>query len=206
MRSDGSERREFQRLALDPPITGTLGPSPVVIVEIGILGARVHHERPLNFDTAELRFAYRADEVAMRCAVVRAISSNESGIRFTAAIGDGGRKLRDMLADLVALAFESRRRVPKNTINRLIVDGDKTVRGKDAGYLTFKLENGAWSKRRIFLPEQPTTGFTVASASDTDDLRQLCALYEGSDEEARRLIRLFAELSVSDVLDIPPRD
>ena len=204
MRS-GNERREFQRLALDPPVTGTLGPSPVVIVEIGILGARVRHERPLNFDTADLRFGYRADEIGMHCQVVRAISKNESGLRFVSAIGDGGDKLRDMLGELVSRAFDSRREVPRTTINRLIVDGDKTVRGKDAGYLSFRFEDGSWKKRRVFLPEQPATGFTVASASDGDELKQLCTLYEESDDEGRRLIRMFAELGVSDVLDIPPQ-
>jgi hypothetical protein len=204
MRS-GPERREFQRLALDPQVTGTLGPSPVVVLEIGILGARVRHERPLNFDTAELRFGYRADEIGMRCQVVRAINKNESGLRFIAAIGDGGDKLRDMLGELVSRAFDARRAVPKNTVNRLIVDGDNTVRGKDAGYLSYRLEEGSWKKRRVFLPEQPTSGFTVASASDSDELQQLCTLYESSDDEGRRLIRMFAELSVSDVLDIPPR-
>jgi hypothetical protein len=205
MRSDGRERREFQRLALNPPVTGTLGISPVTIVEIGVLGARVRHERPLNFDTGDLRFAYRADEIGMRCEIVRAINKNESGVRFVSAIGDGGDKLRDMLAELVANAFESRRAVPKNTMNRLIVDGDRTVRGKDAGYLSFRLEDGAWKKRRVFLPEQPQTGFTVASSSDGEELRHLCTVYESSDDEGRRLIRLFAELSVSDALDIPPQ-
>ena len=206
MRSDRRERREFQRLALNPAITGTLGISPVTIVEIGVLGARVHHDRPLNFNSGDLRFAYRADEIGMRCEVVRSINKNESGVRFVAAIGDGGDKLRDMLAALVADAFESRRQVPRNTINRLVVDGDRTVRGKDAGYLSFRLEEGAWKKRRVFLPEQPDTGFTVASSSDGEDVKHLCSLYESSDDEGRRLIRLFAELSVSDALDIPPRD
>jgi len=61
-----------------------------------------------------------------------------------------------------------------------------------------------WTKRPVFLPEQPSTGFTVAHTSDTDEMQRLCRVYEASDEEGRRLIRLFAELSVSDALAIPP--
>ena len=201
----GAERREFQRLALNPPIYGTLGPSPITITEIGVLGARVHHDRPLNLDAAELRFGYLADEIAMRCEVVRAVGPNESGVRFVAAIGDGGDRLRQMLADLVSREFESRQSVPRTRIPIKAVDGDKTVRGKDAGYLSFRLENGGWQKKRIFLPEQPPSGFTVASTSDGEELQHLCKIYEESDEEGRRLIRLFAELSVSNALEIPPK-
>ena len=39
----------------------------------------------------------------------------------------------------------------------------------------------------------------------TAEMKRLCEVYEASDEEGRRLIRLFAELSVSGVLQIPPR-
>jgi hypothetical protein len=84
------------------------------------------------------------------------------------------------------------------------VDGDKTVRGVDAQFLSFHLVDGNWRKRRIFLPEQPAAGFTVARGEDLEEMQRLCALYAASDEEGRRLIRLFAELSVSDLLQIPP--
>ena len=40
---------------------------------------------------------------------------------------------------------------------------------------------------------------------DAAEMQRLCEVFEASDEEGRRLIRLFAELSVSDVLQIPPR-
>ena len=40
---------------------------------------------------------------------------------------------------------------------------------------------------------------------DADEMQRLCSVYEASDDEGRRLIRLFAELSVSDALQIPPR-
>ena len=42
------ERREFQRLTLTPPIPGTLGTTAVSILEIGVLGARLHHADALD--------------------------------------------------------------------------------------------------------------------------------------------------------------
>jgi hypothetical protein len=210
MRPD--ERREFQRLELSPPIPGTLGTTAVSILEIGVLGARVQHGAALDMQRGDLRFSHGQADIAMRCEVVRSVPRDEkypgtgleSGVRFLAAVGESGDRLREMLGELVTAELARRRN------NALLdfgpaVDGDKTVRGRDAAYLAYRLERGAWVKRRVFLPEQPSIGFTVARTTDTNEMQRLCAVYEASDDEGRRLIRLFAELSVSDALQIPPR-
>jgi len=203
MRPD--ERREFQRLTLDTPIAGTLGSHRIRIAEIGVLGARVEHDDDLDSDSLDLHFKYAGQEIAMRCQVIRTSGSFQSGLRFVAAIGDSGDRLRDMLGILVSKEIDRRRTAPgRDPLPSHNVDGDKTVRGSDASFLTYRFENGHWSKRAVFLPEQPSTGFTVARGSDSDEMQRLCRVYEASDEEGRRLIRLFAELSVSDVLAIPP--
>ena len=199
------ERREFQRLNLSPPIAGTLGTHRVRIVEVGVLGARVEHDDDLESDSLDLHFKHAGQEIAMRCQVVRTSGSSQSGLRFVAAIGESGDKLRDMLGILVTKEIDRRRTAPgREPLPSHNVDGDKTVRGADASFLTYRFENGQWTKRAVFLPEQPPTGFTVARGSDSDEMQRLCHVYEASDEEGRRLIRLFAELSVSDALAIPP--
>ncbi|HEX8616256.1 MAG TPA: hypothetical protein VF911_01610 [Thermoanaerobaculia bacterium] len=209
----GEERREFQRLRFEAPIAGTFGPATVSIVEAGVLGASIQHEAPLDVTRGDLRFQYGANEIAMRCEVVRTFqadpsSSSEhpvmSGLRFLAAIGDSGDHLRAMLAQLVARALESRFDASATRLRLRPVDGDKTVRDADAQFVSYRLENNNWRKRNVFLPEQPEAGFTVARGEDADELQRLCAVYEASDQEGRRLIRLFAELSVSDALQIPP--
>lgn len=205
----GEERREFQRLRIDPPVAGKLGNTDVSILEMGVLGARMQHSDSIDVEYSELRFSFGGNEIALRCEVVRTISKDAfhySGVRFVAAVGESGDHLRDMLAQLVAREFEVRRDMPKNTIpDQTAVDGDNTVRGKDASFLCYRLDNGRWRKQRAFLPEQPATGFTVAQWVDGTEVRRLCQVYEAADEEGRRLIRLFAELSVSDELQIPPR-
>lgn len=206
-----AERREFQRLELMPPIPATLGNVAVSILEVGVLGARVHHGTQLDAQKTELRFWYRDHEIVMRCQLVRTNEKNdkyrgtgyESGLRFIAAVAESGDRLRDMLGELVTAELERRRDLSMRGIGPA-VDGDRTVRGKDAGYLSYRLDSHGWSRRRVFLPEQPPMGFTVARTSDTEEMTRLCAVYEASDEEGRRLIRLFAELSISDALQIPP--
>lgn len=162
---------------------------------------------------ADLTFQHKGREISMKCEIIRTSAADarfpaagfQSGVRFLAAVSESGDHLREMLAELVTRELEVRRNTPSKTkIPIHTVDGDKTVRGSDAGFFCYRFENGLWSKRAIFLPEQPSTGFTVARSSDLDDIQRLCHVYEASDDEGRRLIQLFAELSVSDVLEIPP--
>ncbi len=205
----GEERREFQRLRLDPPVAGTLGDAGVTLIEIGVLGARVEHDEPLDASGGELRFGYNGGEIALRCEVVRTATvtaggRSQSGVRFVAAVGESGDRLRAMLAQLVSKALEDLRSQTLAGIDH--IDGDKTVRGADAGFLSYRLAAGTWHRRRIFLPEQPASGFTVARNEDSEEMRRLCRVYQASDEEGQRLIRMFAELSVSASLNIPPRE
>lgn len=210
----GEERREFQRLDLDPPIPGTLGSTAVSVVEVGVLGARLHHAEGVIETFSELRFSHRGEEIAMRCEVVRTAPSKdsrypaagmESGVRFIAAVGESGDRLRGMLAEHVTKIIDARRKAsPMKSTAETSIDGDRTVRGADAGFLCYRLDNGVWRRRRVFLPEQPASGFTVARGEDHAEMQRLCRVYEASDEEGRRLIRLFAELSVSEQLQIPP--
>ena len=211
----GEERREFQRLRLDTAIPATFGASAVWLVEIGILGARIHHTHPLASDRSELHFENDGEDIALRAAVVRTFNADPreiadggaiSALRFLAAIGDSGDHLRTLLGHLVATELERHHNATLNRARQSPVDGDRTVRGRDAHFVSFRLEHGGWKRRPVFLPEQPSTGFTVARDEDAEEMQNLCAVYEASDEEGRRLIRMFAELSVSDALQIPPSD
>lgn len=205
----GEERREFQRLRLDPPILGTLGPHTVSIIEIGVLGARLRHTGVIEESYAELSFDAPETPVTLKCEVVRHTGRApeiETGVRFLAAVGESGDRLRVFLARLVAHEFEARRSMPKGSVPaESAVDGDRTIRGKDARFLCYRLEKGHWRKTRAFLPEQPSSGFTVAQWVEPAEINRLCQVFEAADAEGRRLIQLFAELSVSGELEIPPR-
>jgi len=207
-----AERREFQRLRLDPPLPGTLGTTAVSILEVGVIGARVHHAEPFDQESGELRFSFDGDEIGLRCELVRTgtganakypDSGYESGVRFVAAIEGSGDVLRKMLATLVTKELEKHQ---PTLPHGQAIDGDKTVRGTQARYVCYRLEsNLTWSRRAVFLPEQPSLGFTVARDVDHDEMERLCRVFLVSDEEGRRLIRLFAELSISEEMEIPPK-
>ena len=208
------ERREFQRLRLNLPLPATLGGSSVFIVEIGVLGARVRHASLLDFDTAELTFPSPSGEIALRCERVRTTRiasrsieaiAHESGLRFIAAVGESGDRLRLLLTELVTQELTIRRSRPPVMTTDMSIDADRILRARDAGYLCYTLANGNWQKRRVLLPEQPTDGFTVARNEDTDEMQRLCAVFEAADSEGRRLIRMLAELGISEARNVPPQ-
>ena len=207
MQPQSVERREFQRLRLDSPIPATFGSTEVSLVEIGILGGRIEHAGEIVPPRGDLHFTFGGHAIVLRCEIVRTFGEGpfHSGLRFKAALGESGDHLRDMLAQLVVRALEQHHDSSATRLRIRNVDGDRTVRGTDANFLSYRFENGAWRRRHVFLPEQPTVGFTVARGEDAEEMQRLCEVYEASDDEGRRLIRLFAELSVSDALQIPPR-
>jgi hypothetical protein len=213
MQQLGEERREFQRIPLDPPLPGTFHGTLVMVYDAGVLGARIKHPATLTATRGELRFNFEGDEIVLRCEIVRTVSSEkakypgdgmESGLRFLAAVGDSGDRLRNMLAHIVTKALQEHHDSSATKLHARRVDGDKTVRGADAAFVSYRLEHGTWHRRAVFLPEQPPTGFTVARGEDVEEMQRLCTVFAASDDEGRRLIRLFAELSISDVLQIPP--
>lgn len=75
----------------------------------------------------------------------------------------------------------------------------------EAPFVTFRLDDNIWLRRPAFTPRQPENGFTIPMRSNDVELKRLCLSYSAGDEEARRLVRLFAELSISEELGVPPR-
>ena len=67
---------------------------------------------------------------------------------------------------------------------------------KDSGYVCYHLENNAWRKKRTHDPGQPNEGFTISALEDSDQAELLCEAYFRSDPEGRKLIQLFAQLSI----------
>jgi hypothetical protein len=209
----GRERREFQRIPLQPSLPGYLDEVEVDVIEVGIPGARVEHLTQI-FPAAirTFRFSPEGTEIALECEVIRSevrasggLTLYRSGLQFTHGVGSAGELLRKFLISLVAQQLEIRAELP-SIVRSAKVDGDITVRGKDAGFISFRLENGTWRKKRLFLPEQPENGFTIAAGVDAEEIEKLCKAYEATDAEGRRLLRFFAELIVSQSLGLPPSD
>lgn len=69
---------------------------------------------------------------------------------------------------------------------------------KQAGYICFQLEHRTWRKKRTHDPGQPAEGFTVSASEDQGQIDLLCQAYEKSDSDGRKMIQLFAQLSIAE--------
>lgn len=194
------------------PVEASFGESEVLLVEIGISGARLEHlGRESIGRVASLEFRFEGERIALEAEVVRSsIGAGSAGdgpgpVHHTGVVFLGAR---EESADALRRALSAAviRRLEEQKIDgtpETIVDFDDTLRPGDALFLTYTLEDGVWKKRRAFLPEQPDVGFTVTFDADKAELQRLCRAYEQADGEGRRLLRLFCELSISDAMNVP---
>lgn len=75
----------------------------------------------------------------------------------------------------------------------------------EKGYICFQLENNrTWKKKRTHDPGQPSEGFTVSAAEDQGQIEMLCEAYQKSDRDGRKMIQLFAQLSIIEGEGIQP--
>lgn len=75
---------------------------------------------------------------------------------------------------------------------------------KQSGYICLQLENRTWRKKRTHDPGQPADGFTVSALEDHNQIELLCQAYEKSDPDGRKMIQLFAQLSIAEGEGIAP--
>ena len=66
----------------------------------------------------------------------------------------------------------------------------------DSGYVCYQFDNNAWRKKRTHDPGQPPEGFTISALEDVQQVELLCDAYARSDREGRKMIQLFAQLSI----------
>jgi len=53
-----------------------------------------------------------------------------------------------------------------------------------------------WRKKRTHDPGQPSEGFTISALEDAEQAQLLCDAYARSDRDGRKMIQLFAQLSI----------
>ncbi|HEY2321942.1 MAG TPA: PilZ domain-containing protein [Thermoanaerobaculia bacterium] len=131
-------------------------------------------------------------------------------------------RVKAMIATFISRALEeqklnARGAVPQHDVAKMPIfrhGGQLTANAKDrkegagvtampitrvtgeAGYLCYILEHSTWRTKRTHDPGQPVDGFTISALEDTQQAQLLCDAYQRSDQEGRRMIQLFAQLSI----------
>lgn len=76
---------------------------------------------------------------------------------------------------------------------------------KSGGYVALSYNKGVWTRTKTQDAAQPMDGFTISESEAGEQEELLCKTYERVDESWQRLIRLLAELSISETDNVPPR-
>jgi hypothetical protein len=191
------ERRHFERLHLPQPLDGWFGDFPVRLADISASGAAVEHDDAIPPDSrAVLRFYWRGEEVELLAEITR-VSPTHAGLRFLedseTLVAMIGRSAAELQAALEANARGDR--------EANVVFGDETItsawRRPDVGYVKWLFDGESWRSERALLPDQPENGFTIAASEPEEQVVLLRETYASGDEEARRLTRMLASMSVT---------
>ena len=209
------ERRRYQRASLVRPHPARVGVARVYILDLSLNGARIAHQGTLPSPGQEcvLAFEWESVPIELRCEVTRntlerlAKSTAEksvyhAGLRITDADRQSRATLREMIAALVARALDEQ----KANARGIPAEAAQCFQtGKGVDFLRLELVNGAWRRTATNRPDQPAQGFTISADEDREHIEMLCHTFANSDEPGRKLIKMMAELSISQSEGIPTR-
>ena len=152
-----------------------------------------------------------------------------SGLEFEETDPEIKARLKTLIGRFISRALEeqkmnARGEIPQHDVNKMPIfrHGQLTANSKDvaeevgesalptsriakeSGYICYHLENNTWRKKRTHDPGQPTEGFTISATEDRAQADLLCEAYRRSDKEGRKMIQLFAQLSIMEGEGIAP--
>lgn len=144
-----------------------------------------------------------------------------SGLEFEEMTDEMRARLKKMIERFISRALEEQKLnargvVPEHDVNRMPIfrsGGQLTANTKDreltalpfhlaarvakeTGYICYHLENDRWRRKHTHDPGQPADGFTISASEDHEQVELLCDAYRKSDAGGRRMIQLFAQLSL----------
>jgi hypothetical protein len=153
-----------------------------------------------------------------------AMTIYHSGLEFETVTAETSAQLKRMIGTFITRALEEQKLnargvMPEHDEAHMPIfrfGGQLTANAKDirasvgssvlptarmtaqSDYVSYSFENHNWRKKRTHDPEQPIEGFTISANEDHTQAELLCRAYESSDPGGRRMIQLFAQLSIAD--------
>ncbi|HVR37792.1 MAG TPA: PilZ domain-containing protein [Thermoanaerobaculia bacterium] len=190
------------------------------------LTAGAHSNLYFKWDDDEIETACRIVRSRLERFSVGAdgLTVYHSGLEFENMPAATKQRLKQMIARFITRALEEQKLnargvMPQHDVDKmpifrsggLLTANRKDVKeavgtavmpaarvAKESGYVCYQLENSQWRRKRTHDPGQPLDGFTISAMEDIAQVELLCDAYLRSDREGRRLIQLFAQLSIMD--------
>jgi hypothetical protein len=197
-------QRQTPRVILRSPRRGRFGGEEVLVLEMGLAGAKFEHAVRLDVGLeATFTCGPLTTPAVVRHSVLLPAKTGvvyQTGIWFS-EIGDAEREL---LLDLLVheaqeqvveweanLAGEARERPPRRPSRQSAV----AVR-----YVRLRLTNDGWLRTVTADPNQPLDGIVVVDGTPEEEIDVLRETYEQADDEMRELMRRVATVAVLEQL------
>lgn len=208
------DRRRYGRVRLDDPLRAQFGDARIAIYELSVVGFLVAHEkRYAPGETDHLILEWDGKQIDLICRLIRSNlwrlaktigerSVYHSGLQIVETIGDSYLRLRELIAARIIRALEemkaNARGIPPLTAYMY-------QPGKGELFRRCEFIAGEWRKTETIRATQPPHGFTISADIDEREVELLCATWEATGAEGRRLTQLLAELSIDKKEGIPVR-
>lgn len=195
--------RQTPRVILRTPRRGRFGEEEVLVLEMGLGGAKFEHPTRLDVNHAS---TFACGPLTTRAVVKHSVLLPakrgviyQSGIAFT----NLGKAEHDLVIDL--LVHEAQEQVIEWESNLQGVERRPPARTarQSAVALRFcalRLGANGWEQRITSDPNQPPDGITVVEGTGEADVAVLKETYEAADEAMRELMRRVATVAILEQL------
>jgi hypothetical protein len=187
------------RVILRSPRRGRYGEDEVLVLEMGISGAKLEHSNRLHVNgVATFTCGPLTTEGTVRHSVLLPGIEGviyQSAIEFTQA---GGRE-HELLFELIA--HEAETQVVEweaNLRGELPERSSKNVRRSATAprYIRLRLTPHGWQRASTADPKQPADGVAIVDGTPEEEIAVLRQTYETSDESMRDLLRRVATVAI----------
>lgn len=217
-------RRVTNRLTFKMPRPARFATYEVVLIDLSLKGAGIQHPNQIPPGTrSTLRFRLEREYHEITCSITRSklqlvrqgtktLQIYRSGLQFVGLEGEADT-IKDALRKRVQRAIA--RQQADAFANSEAMKGVEESSGaiplaalaswmETRPYVRCVLEkNGRWKTEKVDSPEQPPNGFTVSAEEGEKEIDLLRRAFEKASEEQRRLIRMFAQITLHDPSDEP---
>ena len=227
MAKSDKSRRTLGRLSFRMPRPARFATHEIILVDLSVRGAGVrHHEKIPPNTMGDLRFRLERQQHEVSCVLSRSrlelvkqgdktLQIFRSALRFVAMGIEGA----DDKVESIRAAM--RKRVERAVLRQQAdAFGDPAIMSgmdESSGAIPVDLlaswmetrpfvrctydRNGHWHTERVEVAEQQLNGLTVSAEEGEKDIALLRRTWELADEHQRRLIRIFAQLALTDPSD-----
>ena len=195
--------RQTPRVILRNPRRGRFGDTEILVLEMGLGGAKFEHSARLDVGRLE---TFTCGPLTTRAAVKHSVLLPaktgvvyQSGVSFT----DVGKTEHDLLLDL--LVHDAQEQVIEWESNLQGVERPKARKPARQSavklrFLALRRRANGWEQKVTSDPNQPSDGITVVEGTADEDVTVLKETYDLADEAMRELMRRVATVAILEQL------